>query len=214
MNLLNRQTLERLMQYYQCIGEQCDPNMKATISSAQLAQLTSLDDTQVRKDLGAIAVKGQRRVGFDINDVLTAIRQTLGFDEICPAVVIGAGRLGGAIASYDGFVKYGLHIVALFDIDAGKIGLTVGGHVVQPLEQLDTIVKERVVLLGVLTVPAEQAQRAADRLIQAGIKGIWNFAPASLAVPEGFVIRHEHLSLGLAQLSYQFKRIGDQQSPP
>ena len=213
MNDLNRQTVERLMHYYYCISEHCDLSKDTTISSARLAQLLYLDDTQVRKDLAAIGVKGIQRVGFEIRNVLEAIRRTLGFTDIKRAVVIGAGRLGGAITSYDGFAKYGLHIVALFDIDPAKVGLTIGGHVVQPLAGLETIIADRVVRLGILTVPAEKAQESADRLIKAGVKAIWNFSPTSLTVPEGFIVRHEHLSSGLAQLSYQLKQINDQPSP-
>lgn len=203
----NRQTLERLMQYYHCINEQFVPESRFTVSSARFARCLSLDGTQVRKDLAAIGVKGRRRVGFDVNTVLEAIQRTLGLTQTRQAVVIGAGRLGGAIASYKGFKICGLDIVALFDVNPGKIGLSIAGHVVQPLEQLESIIKDRGIEMGILTVPAGAAQPLADRLVNAGIKAIWNFSAVALTVSEEIIVRHEHLSIGLAQLSYHLKRL-------
>ena len=199
------------MQYYHCIGEHCDLSRDIHISSTQLARLLCLDDTQIRKDLAAIGAKGHPHVGFEIKTVLESISQTLGFNDAYRAILIGAGRLGGAIASYDGFAEYGLHIVAIFDIDPTKVGLTIGGHVVQPLARLEAIIDDRDVIVGVLTVPAESAQESADRLVRDQIKAIWNFSPTSLTLPDGFIVRNERLSLGLAQLSYQLRRLNDQQ---
>lgn len=177
------------------------------VSSAQLAQILSVDGSQIRKDLAAIGVKGHCHVGFDIHHVMNVVQQTLGFTRNRPAVVIGAGRLGGAISSYKGFANYGLHVVALFDVDPGKIGLMVGDHVVQPMEQLEPVIKQSNILLAVLTIPAEVAQESADRLIKAGIKVIWNFAPARIHVPPDVFVRNEQLFVALGQLFYNLKRL-------
>ena len=207
MASLNRPTLERLLLYYHYLDEHVDADIDERVSSAHLARLLQMDDTQVRKDLAAIGLKGCPRVGFVTRDVMQEIRRALGFDVAYRAVVVGAGRLGGAIASYMAFGDYGLNIVAMFDADPNRVGLMIGSHVVQPADQLERIVGEHEVLLGILAVPADAAQGLADRLVQAGVKAIWNFAPTAVTVREGVVIRHEHLSVGLAELSYHLKGI-------
>jgi len=183
-----------------------DRNDTDTVSSAKLAKFMDSDDTQVRKDLAAIGLKGRPRIGFVASEVKNKIRHVLGFDENNRAVVIGAGRLGGAIASYKGLADYGLEIVALFDNDQQKIGLTVGHHIVQPVNRLTTIVKRRDVHLGIITVPADAAQEVADRLVQAGVNTIWNFSPTSIPAIEGGAVRHEHIAVGLAELLYHLKK--------
>lgn len=198
--------LERLMHYYHFIAERVGDEGAAAVSSARLAALLDMDDTQVRKDLAAIGVRGHPRVGFKATEVLEAIRLTLGFDETYKAVLVGAGRLGGAIAAYRGFSRYGMTIVALFDADLEKVGDVVGGYVVQPLESLEAVIRRHDVRLGILTVPAERAQALAERLAAAGVEAIWNFAPTGLVAPEGVIVRHEHIAVGLAELGYALKR--------
>ena len=206
MTTLNRQTIERLVQYYNCIEDEFGSTENANISSTKLAKQLGLDDTQVRKDLAAIGVKGLCRVGFDKDEVLRIIQATLGFTETYQAIVVGAGRLGGAIALYAGFEKYGLNIVALFDTDKAKLGFMLGEHIVQPLEQIETIVEQRKIVLAILTVPAQVAQKTADRLVAANIKAIWNFSSINLVVPAGTIVRNEYLSMGLAHMAYQLKQ--------
>ena len=203
---LNRSVLDRLMRYYHYLNEHINSTEEVSISSARLAQYLSLDDSQIRKDLAAIGVKGHCHVGFNTRKVLEQIECVLGFKDKYPAVVIGAGRLGGAISSYEGFSRYGLNIIALFDIDPSKIGLMVGGHVVQPLEQLEAIINQSTSKLGILTVPAQSAQASVDRLVKAGIKVIWNFSPGHLQAPEDVLIRNESLFVALAELFYYLKR--------
>jgi len=206
MKSLNRPTLERLLLYYHFIDHHLVAEDGSTVSSTKIANFMDLDDTQVRKDLAAISLRGRPRVGFVISEVKSRIRNILGFEEDCRAVVVGAGRLGGAIASYSEFRIYGLDIVALFDNHPDKIGRTIGNHVVQPVSQLLTIVKQRKVRLGVITVPAEAAQDVAEKLVQSEIKALWNFSPKNLIVPKTVTVRDEHLSVGLADLLYHLKR--------
>jgi redox-sensing transcriptional repressor len=134
------------------------------------------------------------------------IRDVLGFNDMYKAVIVGAGRLGGAIASYAGFAKYGLYVVAMFDVDEDRIGSVMGGVLVQSIENLETIIQRHDVHMAILTVPAEAAQTLGDRLVAAGIRAIWNFAPTSLSVPSDVFVRHEHISVGLAELAYYLKR--------
>ena len=205
LKVLNRPTLERLFMYYHLINKHLDKNNGPTFCSALIAQMMDFDDTQVRKDLAAIGIRGRPHVGFVTLDVKNKIREILGFNENYRAVVVGAGRLGGAIASYDEFSDYGLSIVALFDNNPQKIGLTMGSHIVQPINRLRTIIHKRKAQLGIITVPTESAQNIADRLISSGIKTIWNFSPANISIDKGGLVRHEHISVGLAELLYHLK---------
>jgi len=203
---LNGHTLDRLMNYYHCLRNYSANEQEGVISSTQLARMLSLDDSQIRKDLAAIGVKGHCHVGFGVDQVMQTIGQVTGIAHRHPAVVIGAGRLGGALASYAGFAEYGLAVVALFDHDPAKIGLTIGGHVVQPLDQLERILKNAHVRLAILTLPADAAQQAALRLVNAGVKVLWNFSPARLNLPPAVFVRHEQLFVGLGQLFYHLHR--------
>ena len=204
--VLNQLVVERLMHYYHLVTAQWDRQTSGHVSSAQIAQALDMDDTLVRKDLAAIGVRGRPRVGFSTRELINAVRETLGFDGHYKSVIVGAGRLGGAIASYGGFGKYGLDIVALFDADPARLGDTVSGVTIQPIDALESIVREQAVQLAVLTVPAEAAQPLADRLVNAGIRAIWSFAPTNLVVPQGIFVRHEHISVGLAEVAYYLKR--------
>ncbi len=176
------------------------------MSSAHIAQLLDMDDTLVRKDLAAIGVRGRPRVGFSIAELKGRIREVLGFNDMYKTVVVGAGRLGGALVSYSGFTKYGLYIVAMFDSDEKRVGSVMGGVLVQSVDNLEAVIQRHDVNMAILTVPAEAAQALADRLVATGIRAIWNFAPTSLAVREDVFVRHEHISVGLAELAYYLKR--------
>jgi redox-sensing transcriptional repressor len=205
-NVLNPVVLVRLMHYYHLLQDRAVNDGPEIISSAEIADTLGLDDTLVRKDLAAIGVRGRPRVGFETPAVMTAIRDTMGFNDTYNAVIIGSGRLGGAIAAYGGFSKYGLRVVALFDAETSRIGTIHSGHFVQSIDNLEQLVARHGVRLAVLTVPVEAAQSLADRVVQAGIRAIWNFAPTSINVPEGVVVRNEHISVGLAALAYNLKR--------
>ena len=155
---LGHSHLERLVHYYHFLGERVDLDETTRVSSQQLAQLLTMDDTQVRKDLAAIGVRGVPRLGYRAAEVVEAIRQVLGFDQIHRAILVGAGRLGGALAAYRGFVKYGLRIVGVFDQDLGKVGTTIGGHFVYSTNELETVIERNNARLAILAVPAETCQ--------------------------------------------------------
>lgn len=203
--MLKHALLERLMHYYYFVGAQTDEGAGETVSSAQIAKFLNMDDTLVRKDLAAIGVRGYPRVGFKSAEVLAAIRNVLGFNDTYKAIIVGAGRMGGALAAYTDFAKYGLFVVAAFDIDPNKQGMVLGGIVVQPMENLEMVITRHGVRLAILTVPAGPAQDITDRLARAGVRAIWNFAPVNLSAPTNVVVRHEHISVGLAELAYHLK---------
>ncbi|NIA14666.1 MAG: redox-sensing transcriptional repressor Rex [Nitrospiraceae bacterium] len=207
---LKHALLERLMHYYHFLCGQPGAPTPDTVTSTEIARLVHMDDTLVRKDLAAIGVRGHPRVGFRSVEVLSAIRGVLGFDTAFESVVIGAGRLGSALASYPGFASLGMGIVGLFDNAPQKVGLTCGRHVIQPMVSLPTVVRNHGVSLAILTVPPDATQEVADQAVAAGIKAIWNFASTSLTTPDDVFVRHEHISVGLAELSYQLSRMSEQ----
>ncbi len=205
MPQFKRTLLERLMQYHHYLRDQRPAGAPDTVSSAQIAEFVDHDDTQVRKDLAAIGVRGLPRVGFSVHQVVKATSNVLGFSEPYNAAIIGAGQLGGALAAYPGFAEYGLVTAAVLDVAPEKIGSQVGNLTVEPMDRLEEIIRTRHVRLAILTVPADVAQDIADRLVRADIVAIWNFAPTGLAVPEGVLVRNEHISIGLAELAYHLK---------
>ena len=207
---LKHALLERLMHYYHFLLGEPGGAMPDTVTSTQIAQLVHMDDTLVRKDLAAIGVRGHPRVGFRSAEVLSAIRGVLGFNAAFRAVVIGAGRLGSALVSYPGFAALGMEIVGLFDNAPQKAGLTLGRYPVQTMPSLPTVVRNCEVSLAIITVPPRAAQDVADQAVAAGVKAIWNFASTNLTAPDGVFVRHEHISVGLAELSYQLSRMAGQ----
>jgi len=212
MSRLTRPRLERLMRYYQFLCDQSCPlnseNPVRVVTSAQIAQAMERDQTLVRKDFAAIGITGQPRVGFSAVEVCSAIRRSLGFDGAYPAILIGAGHLGGALLAYPGFHLYGLSIVAAFDRDSSKVGTKVGGCTIKPLGMLKPFIRNQGIELAILTTPADEAQELATRLEESGIRAIWNFTPAKLDVPEKVFVRNEQISLGLAELAYRLKDAG------
>jgi redox-sensing transcriptional repressor len=201
---LNQLTLERLVQYYHLIRAQ--PPRQETVLSARLADYTGVDSTLVRKDLAAIGVRGRTHVGYHRTQVSRAIERVFGLGRASKAVIVGAGRLGCALACYPGFMPYGLVVVALFDTDPAKVGSRVNDIPVQPLDLLEAEIRRHDVSLAVLTVPAHAAQEITERLVLAGIRAIWNFAPVNLSVHRGVFVRQEHLSIGLGVVIYHMRK--------
>ncbi len=206
--VLKPSLIQRLVRYCHYIQARHTIECPRTISSVEIAEFTDIDESQVRKDLAMIDVKGTPRVGYQTPEVINAIHNLLGFERELIAVLIGAGKLGGAIACYRGFDHYGLRVVAIFDVSPEKVGSTVCDIVVEPMERLERTIARTGVRTAILTVPAEAAQSLAQRLAKAGIKAIWNFAPARFTAPEGVLVHHQHLSVGLAELAHFLKHSG------
>jgi redox-sensing transcriptional repressor len=175
------------------------------VSGTLLATTHSLEPVIVRKDLAVTGVAGIPRRGFPVAGLITAIEQFLGWDNQTKAVLVGVGNLGTALLGYQGFETLGLRIAGAFDQDHAKIGKWVQGRRVQPISHLAAFVRRGSIRLGVLTVPAAAAQETADLMIHAGIRGIWNFSPARLNVPESIVTQKEDLAEGLAVLSHKLQ---------
>ncbi|MEN6336094.1 MAG: redox-sensing transcriptional repressor Rex, partial [Phycisphaerales bacterium] len=174
---------------------------QTAMSSSQLATALALEPIQVRQDLESIGVTGQPRVGFPVAELIQAIERFLGWDNVTDAFIIGAGHLGTALAGYRGFESKGLNVVALFDNDPGKIGQTIHGKEVLPIDKLGNLASRLHVHIAILAVPAEAAANVAQLAIDAGIQAIWNFTPTKLIVPENVILERVDLAASLAVLS-------------
>lgn len=182
------------------------PEHKPTVSSRELSVGLGLSDAQVRKDLAYFGQFGQPGIGYDVQALISRMRRILGTDRVWRVVLVGAGNLGKALLSYKGFKKKNFHIVAVFDADPEKVGKPATPDrslAVQPLEEMAAVVKATKARLGIITVPAEAAQGAANRLIEAGVEGLLNFAPTVLNAPPHVVVSSVDLSVQLEQLSFQ-----------
>ncbi|MGQ9650441.1 MAG: redox-sensing transcriptional repressor Rex [Phycisphaerae bacterium] len=181
---------------------------RLTVSSKDLGRTLGYTDAQVRKDLAYFGHFGQPGIGYGVEELITRIRGILGTDKIWNVVVVGAGNIGQALSTYRGFLKRGFRIVGVFDNNPAKVGQRIGdsrGIEILPLDCLSQVVASQEVQLGILAVPAEAAQEVAEALLAAGVKGILNFAPASLAVPEPVPVVPVELSLQLEQLAFQIR---------
>ncbi len=202
---LRRLVLERLMRYYRFLSKSSATNSAVTVTSAQIAEALDIDATQVRKDFAAIGLRGMGKVGFDVCEVCRSIRIVLGFDQQYEAVLVGAGQLGSALLAYSGFETYGLNFVAAFDNDKNKIGKKIADCKIRPMKGMKPFVKSRMIWLAILTTPADVSQKLVDRLVAAGVKAIWNFTPTLLAAPPSVLVRDEHISLGLSEITHHLK---------
>ena len=192
------QTLRRLpiyLHYLKSLGE--TPYISATI----IAEALGLNDVQVRKDLGSVSGSGRPKKGYVTSELIVELETYLDCNTRTTAVLIGAGNLGKALLSYSGFSDYGLEIVAAFDKNPDIIGKEVRGKMVHALSDLPEICKAENVKLGIITVPSDNAQAAADLLVDCGITAIWNFAPTILKVDASVVVENENLASSLAVLS-------------
>lgn len=185
----------RELQRLQAAGQQ-------TISSGQLGTLLGFSDAQVRKDLGFFGQFGYPGVGYRCDELIRAMRDILGTNHAWPVVMVGVGNLGQALLGYRGFGRQNFSIQAAFDADPTKVGQTVQGIRIQSIDELPDVVKSKGIRLGMIVVPGERAQEAADRLVAAGIEGIVNFAPVTLTLPPHVQIVSVDLAIELEQLSF------------
>lgn len=174
---------------------------KETISSRELGTALGLTAAQVRKDLGRFGQFGFPGVGYKIPELVLQIRRILGTDRTWNVALVGVGSLGTALARYRGFQRKGFEIVALFDRDPRVLGRKALADLIHPMERFEEIVREKEIELGILAVPAEEAQGVADRMAAAGIRGILNFAPRVLSVPEEVQCVSVDLAIQLEQLT-------------
>lgn len=202
-------SLRRLPQYLKLLIQLANEG-QANVTSAELARRLRLDETLVRKDLSMTGFTGKPRVGFPVSGLLTHLEEFLGLHDTKEAFVIGAGRLGQALAQYPGFEKYGLKIVALFDTDEAKMGRMVGDLEIFPLWKAPALARAMQVRIAILTVPPEVAQSVADLLADAGMTAFWNFSGQALNLPEPIIVHDEDLAESLAVLSHHLAHQADE----
>ena len=188
----------RLSRYLQVLT-QARKMGKQRISSQEIAEYTNINATQIRRDLSAFGKFGKRGVGYDIEKLLGQIRGILRTQGQHNIALIGAGRLGQAIASSPIFAEHGINIAAIFDTDAAKVGETVGNVAVTDYAELAEAVREKNIIVGVLAVPAFAAQQAANDLVASGVKIIFNYSEALLETPSDVTV---HTSNPAVELLY------------
>ncbi len=172
----------RLSRYLQVLT-QAKKMGRDRISSQEIAEYTNVNATQIRRDLSNFGRFGKRGVGYNIDSLLAEIRKILRTQGQHNIALVGAGRLGGAIASSPIFAEHGITVAAVFDSDPAKVGRALGGVAVSSLEDLEELTREHNIIVGVLAVPADAAQDAADALVGAGVKIIFNYSQALLTTP-------------------------------
>jgi redox-sensing transcriptional repressor len=176
---------------------------RRTISSKQLGESLGLTDAQVRKDLAYFGQFGHAGIGYRVDDLIAQLKHILGTDKNWNVLLVGAGNLGRALMAYEGFNVKGFRLVAVFDADPHLAGKRQGSFVIQPLSELKQTVSRLSIRLGMLAVPGDGAQAVAEQLVEAGIRGLLNFAPVSLIVPDHVALTSVDLAVQLEQLSFQ-----------
>jgi len=173
-----------------------------TVSSEEIANSVGVSSAQVRKDLAYFGEFGTRGVGYRVEELLGYLTKILGLDQKWNLVIIGAGKLGSALALYQGFRERGFAIRAILDSDENKVGEKLADITIEPIDVLETRIKEHGINIGIITVPAVNAQDVTDRLVDAGVSAILNFSPRVLKVPADIILRNVDLSVNLKVLSF------------
>ncbi|MDQ3963206.1 MAG: redox-sensing transcriptional repressor Rex [Actinomycetota bacterium] len=200
-------TVARLPVYLRSLLDLAEGRGQLTVSSEELASLAGVNAAKVRKDLSYLGSYGTRGVGYDVEYLLYQITRELGLTQDWHVAIVGAGNLGRALASYKGFSERGFRITALFDVDDKVIGSEIAGLTVRHLDDLKDVVADDGVSIGVIATPPGSAQEVADRLSDAGVKSILNFAPMVVTVPPDVTVRKVDLSTELQILSFFQQRV-------
>jgi redox-sensing transcriptional repressor len=199
-------TVGRLPVYLRALLDLAESRPETKVSSEELARLAGVNAAKVRKDLSYLGSYGTRGVGYDIEYLLYQITRELGLTQDWPTAIVGVGNLGRALASYKGFSERGFRITALFDVEESVVGTTETGIEVRHLDDLKEVVTDESISIGIIATPPGAAQEVADRLVDAGVKSILNFAPAVVNVSPDVNVRKVDLSIELQILSFHMQR--------
>ena len=198
MKRFSESTIRRLSHYYRVL-EEVHAEGQRMISSHLLAEREDITSAQVRKDLSYFGSFGRRGLGYNVEHLRTEIRAILGLDRLWRVALVGAGHIGAALLAYRGFRDQGFDVVAVFDSSPERIGKTLGDVVVQDIAKLPECEGAE---MGVIATPVRAAQEVADMLVAAGVRGILNFAPRKLRVPEGITLRNVDMTMEFESLSF------------
>lgn len=194
-------TIARLPLYYRTLQAAKEEGMEI-ISSNELSRRLSFTPEQIRKDLGYFGQFGLKGMGYYIDDLKARLGKIIGLQHRWRMAIVGIGSLGTALACNKLFPALGFQIVALFDNDPKLIGTEINGLKIYDFAKIKSIASRKLLDIGVITVPVAAAQTVANKLVDAGVKGIWNFAPVKLEIPYEVSIVNEDLTIGLSALSY------------
>ena len=201
MKKISDSTISRLSKYYRTLGRLIDKKVK-TVSSDEIAEIDGVTSAQVRKDLSFFGTFGKRGLGYNTIDLQNNIGTILGLYKKWNVALIGIGNIGRALVDYQEFKKQGFIIKLLLDNDEDKIGTIVGGLEIKAFANALEYLEEEKIQIAIVAVPANVAQGVVNSVTDAGVKAILNFAPLSLKVPKGVMIKNENMSIELEALSY------------
>ena len=204
MRKIAESTVRRLSLYLRFLEEFQGQGI-ATISSEALATRGGTTSAQVRKDLSFFGSFGKRGLGYSVPELVGKLRDILGLKRTYRVIVVGAGKIGSALALYQGFGPRGFQVAAVYDADPGKIGADWNGVAVRDVRELEQDLARAPVDIAILATPAMAAAQVADRLVQAGVRAILNFAPVQLDVPPTVVVKYVNMAMELEALSYALR---------
>jgi redox-sensing transcriptional repressor len=203
MKSFSKNQLQRYPIYLKYFKELASQGVE-DVSSPKIAKELGYSEEQIRKDLQAVSDEaGRPKKGRNIHQLIDTLESFLGYRDSTTAVVIGAGHLGGALLNYPNFEEMGLKILAGFDVDASKVGMSIGGKEIFPLDKLPNLLPRLNAHIVIVTVPAQAAQDVVDIAIKSGALAIWNFAPTHINVPDNIVVENVNLASSLAVLSHR-----------
>jgi redox-sensing transcriptional repressor len=202
---ISEATVSRLPVYLRVLTSLAESGV-ATVSSDVLADAAGVGPAKLRKDLSHLGSYGTRGVGYDVEFLVYQISRALGLTQHYSVVIVGVGNLGQALAGYGGFGTRGFRVAGLVDADRARVGKLIAGIEVRHVDELESILEEQEVSIGVIATPASAAQDVCDRLVGAGVTSVLNFAPVVLAVPDGVDVRKVDLSIELQILAFHEQR--------
>lgn len=203
--VISKATIDRLPLYYRTLKLSQEEGIEI-ISSDELGRKIGVTPEQIRKDLSAFGEFGKKGVGYYVRELMRNIGEILGLNRTWNIAIVGVGHMGWALANYSNFSSQGFQVQAIFDVDPDKIGRYINEVEIFHIDSMKEIIQSRDIQIGIITVPAANAQSIATRLVEAGIKGIWNFAPMKIDVPANIHVVSEDLSVGLSSISYYLSR--------
>lgn len=203
-NVITIQALQRMPYYVQQLKKLKEEQVK-TVSAPRIAELLNLNEVQVRKDFAAVyTAKGKPKTGFPVTELLDNMEELLGYHNMNDAVIVGCGSLARAIITDESLQNFGLKIVAAFDLNPSESEIC--GVKVLTMDKISNLCSRMKIHIGIITVPAVEAQAVCDRLTAGGILAVWNFTPAHLSVPAHVLVRNENLTASLAVLSNHLRK--------
>ncbi|MFC3791072.1 redox-sensing transcriptional repressor Rex [Paenibacillus sp. GCM10012307] len=206
---ISEAVVRRLPIYLQFLNE-LNKREVQTVSSQDLGQRLDLNPAQIRKDLAYFGEFGRKGIGYDVVYLIEKIRQILKLNQTLHVALVGAGNLGHALCNYNMYMNDNMKIMAVFDALPSKIGTHINSLTVRPMQDLKQLVDEHNIRIGIITVPAVEAQNVANQLVEAGVEGILNFAPVILKVPEEVRIHHADFTRELLSLAYYLDYEGEE----